>query len=91
MVVHLEFCHPLPFTCVINYCHFDLEKIDKEIVTRKCTSQQLSFEWSHLRISSTDSEVRTTLYNILKGHSHAILVHFKHQKYVINERPQIIV
>ena len=34
---------------------------------RERTAQQLSFELSHFRISSTDSKVRTTLYSIIKS------------------------
>ena len=34
---------------------------------RKITAQQLSFEWSHLRISSTDSKVRSSLYSMINS------------------------
>ena len=30
------------------------------MVPRKSTAEEVSFEWSHHRISSTDSKVRTT-------------------------------
>ena len=36
-------------------------------LSQKNTTQQLSFEWSHFRISSTDSKVRTTLYGIINS------------------------
>ena len=39
-------------------------------IIKKCCSValvQLSFEWSHFRISSTDSKVRTTLYSIINS------------------------
>ena len=32
------------------------------MVPCKSTAEEFSFEWSHLRISSTDSKVRTTLH-----------------------------
>ena len=32
------------------------------MVPCKSTAEEVSFEWSHHRISSTDSKVRTTLY-----------------------------
>ena len=32
------------------------------MVPRKSTAEEVSFEWSHHRISSTDSKVRTTLH-----------------------------
>ena len=31
-----------------------------------CSEAFISFEWRHLKISSTDSKVRTTLYSIIK-------------------------
>ena len=34
---------------------------------QESTAQQLSLEWSHLRISSTDSKVRTTLYSTISS------------------------
>ena len=32
------------------------------MVPCKSTAEEVSFEWSHYRISSTDSKVRTTLH-----------------------------
>ena len=32
------------------------------MVPRTSTAEEVSFEWSHHRISSTDSKVRTTLH-----------------------------
>ena len=37
-----------------------LELHTKQIVPRESTAEEVSFEWSHNRISSTDSKVRTT-------------------------------
>ena len=37
-----------------------LELHTKQIVPCKITAEEVSFEWSHRRISSTDSKVRTT-------------------------------
>ena len=31
------------------------------------TGKEVSFEWSHFRILSTDSKVRTTLYSIINS------------------------
>ena len=37
-----------------------LEVHTKQIVPCENTAEEVSFEWSHYRISSTDSKVRTT-------------------------------
>ena len=37
-------------------------KMPKQMVPGKSTAEEVSFEWSHHRISSTDSKVRTTLH-----------------------------
>ena len=37
-------------------------KYRKQMVPCKSTAEEVSFEWSHHRISSTDSKVRTTLH-----------------------------
>ena len=39
-----------------------LLNIEKQMVPCKSTAEEVSFEWSHHRISSTDSKVRTTLH-----------------------------
>ena len=39
-----------------------LENIKKQMVPCKSAAEEVSFEWSHHRISSTDSQVRTTLH-----------------------------
>ena len=39
-----------------------LQNIEKQMVPCKSTAEEVSFEWSHHRISSTDSKVRTTLH-----------------------------
>ena len=36
-------------------------------MSQESTAQWLSFEWSHVRIWSTDSKVRTTLYSIINS------------------------
>ena len=40
--------------------NFILENIEKQMVPCKSTAKEVSFEWSHHMISSTDSKVRTT-------------------------------
>ena len=39
----------------------DKGKIQQQIAPFESTSTEVSFEWSHRRILSTDSKVRTTL------------------------------
>ena len=46
----------------ISFCKILKNKI---IVTCKSTAEEVSFEWSHHRISATDSKVRTTLHVFL--------------------------
>ena len=41
--------------------NFTFSNPAKQIVSCKRTAEEVSFEWSHHRISSTDSKVRTTL------------------------------
>ena len=41
---------------------FILYNIEEQMVPCKSTAKEVSFEWSHHRISSTDSQVRTTLH-----------------------------
>ena len=38
------------------------ENIEKQMVPCKSTAEEVSFEWSHQRILSTDLKVRTTLH-----------------------------
>ena len=45
-----------------NIPNFIMSNIEKQMVPCKSTAEEVSFEWSHHRISSTDSEVRTTLH-----------------------------
>ena len=40
--------------------------VEKIIAPFEGTGRELSFEWSHHRISSTDSKVRVTLQNSIK-------------------------
>ena len=42
------------------------ENFDKQIASCEITGRELSFEWSHHRIMSADSKVRTTLQNSFK-------------------------
>ena len=42
------------------------ENFDKQIASCESTGRELSFEWSHHRIMSADSKVRTTLQNSIK-------------------------
>ena len=37
------------------------------MVLCESTAEEVSFEWSHHRISFTDSKVRTTLYSIINS------------------------
>ena len=39
----------------------------KQIVPFESTNKEISFEWSHHRISSSESKVRTTLYSIINS------------------------
>ena len=54
---------------------FHLQNFDKQIAPCVSIGRELSFEWSHHRISSTDSKVRVTLQNSIK-HSGNERVHF---------------
>ena len=42
--------------------NFNFANIKRQMVPCKSTAEEVSFEWSHHRISSTDSKVRTTLH-----------------------------
>ena len=42
--------------------NFILQNIEKQMVPCKSTAEDVSFEWSHHRISSTDWKVRTALH-----------------------------
>ena len=51
------------------------------MVPCKSTAEEVSFEWSHHRISSTDSKVRTTLHvSIIDSVSERIKLILKHKK-----------
>ena len=43
--------------------NFILWNLEKQVAPCVSTGRELSFEWSHHRVSSTDSKVRTTLQN----------------------------
>ena len=49
-----------------KFPHFILWNFEKQIAPCVSTGRELSFEWSHHRISSTDSNVRATLQNSIK-------------------------
>ena len=46
----------------ISFCKI----LKKQMVPCKSTAEEVSFEWSHHRISSTDSKVRTKLHVSIK-------------------------
>ena len=46
---------------------FHYSKSCKTIVPCESTTKEISFEWSHHRISSTESKVRITLYSIINS------------------------
>ena len=46
---------------------FIFKHFDKQIASCESTGKELSSEWSHHRISSTDSKVRVTLQNSIKN------------------------
>ena len=55
-----------------KFPNFILWNVEEQIVPCESTSKEVSFEWLHIRISSTDSKVRATLpdailYSVLKG------------------------
>ena len=43
------------------------KRIGKQTVLQESAAQWFSVEWSNLRISSTDSKLRTTLYSIINN------------------------
>ena len=46
-----------------KFPNFIFQNFDKQIASCESTGRELSFEWSHHRIMSADSKVRTTLQN----------------------------
>ena len=46
--------------------NFIFKNFEKHIASCESTGRELSLEWSHHRISSTDSEVRVILQNSIK-------------------------
>ena len=55
-----------------KFPNFILWNVEEQIVPCESTSKEVSFEWLHISISSTDSKVRATLpdailYSVLKG------------------------
>ena len=59
-----------------KFPHFILWNFEKQIAPCVSTGRELSFEWSHHRILSTESKVRVTLQNSIK-HSRSERVNFK--------------
>ena len=49
-----------------KFPNFIFQNCEKQIASCESTGTELSFEWSHHRISSTDSKVRVTLQNAIK-------------------------
>ena len=49
-----------------KFPNYIFENFDKQIASCEITGRELSFEWSHHRIMSADSKVRTTLQNSIK-------------------------
>ena len=49
-----------------KFPNFIFQNCEKQIASCESTGRELSFEWSHRRISSTDSNVRVTLQNPIK-------------------------
>ena len=49
-----------------KFPNFVVENFEKQIASCESIGRELSFEWSHHRISSTDSKVRVTLQNSIK-------------------------
>ena len=49
-----------------KFQNFIFQNCVKQIASCESTGRELSFEWSHHRISSTDSKVRVTLQNSIK-------------------------
>ena len=50
-------------------CEFHFLNFEKQMASCESTGRELSFEWSHHRISSIDSKVRVTLQNSIKHSS----------------------
>ena len=53
----------------------------------KSTAQKLSFEWSHTRGSSTDLNVRTTLYSVINSIT-VLLKSFHLNGHILGFHPQ---
>ena len=52
-----------------SFQNFIFQNCEKQIASCESTGRELSFEWSHHGISSTDSNVRVTLQNSIKHSS----------------------
>ena len=58
----LQPCNPQECQNSSKIPNFILQNIEKQMTPCKSTAEEVSFEWSHHRISSTDSKVRTALH-----------------------------
>ena len=52
-----------------KFPNFVFQNCEKQIASCESKGRELSFEWSHHRILSTDSKVRVTLQNSIKHSS----------------------
>ena len=52
-----------------KFANFIFSNFEKQMASCESTGRELSFEWSHHRISSIDSKVRVTLQNSIKHSS----------------------
>jgi len=50
-----------------KFPNYALQSTVKKTVPEERKTQLVSFEWSHSMISSTDSDVRSTLYRMING------------------------
>ena len=55
-----------------KFPNFIFQNFDKQIASCESTGREVSFEWSHHRISSTNSKVRVTSPNSFMKNSLAV-------------------
>ena len=72
---------PLLFILIRFHC------IEKQIVPCKSNAEEVSFEWSHYRILSTDSQVRTTLHVSILDSGSERVNGWKHRKVSDSVKP----
>ena len=68
VVLSSTFVNPFTAKCgqgqiSTKFPNFILSNFEKQMTPRESTGRDLSFEWSHHRMSSIDSKVRVTLQN----------------------------